>query len=56
LSCLKTKLPDSIIIMVSALIEVNQGDDYLNNGAYACIEKPVIFDDLIQQIKQGLKL
>lgn len=56
LSCLKTKLPDSIIIMVSAIIEVNQADDYVNNGAYACIEKPVNFGELIQQIKQGLKL
>ena len=56
LSCLRAKLPDSIIIMVSAIIEVNQADEYLNNGAYACIEKPVNFGDLIQQIKQGLKL
>jgi DNA-binding response OmpR family regulator len=56
LSCLRTKLPDSIVIMVSAIIEVNQEDDYINNGAYACIEKPVNFGDLLQQIKQGLKL
>ncbi len=56
LSCLRAKQPESIIIMVSAIIEVDQVDDYLNNGAYACIEKPVNFGDLLQQIKKGLKL
>ncbi len=56
LTCLKTKLPDTIIIMVSAIIEVNQVGDYLNKGAYACIEKPVNFMDLLKQINLALKL
>ncbi len=56
LSCLRTKLPESIIIMVSAIIEVDQVDDYLNNGAFACIEKPVNFGDLLKQINLALKI
>jgi DNA-binding response OmpR family regulator len=56
LTHLKIKLPDTIIIMVSAIIEVNQLDDYLNKGAYACIEKPVNFGELLKQINLALKL
>ena len=56
LSRLRKKFPDSIVIMMSALIEVNQEVDYLNNGAYACIEKPVRFNELLRHINQALKL
>lgn len=56
LSRLRKKLPDSIVIMLSAIIEAGQVRDCLNQGAYACIEKPVSFDDLLQQIRQALKL
>lgn len=56
LSRLRKKQPDSVIIMLSAIIEAHQVDDYLNEGAYSCIEKPVNFDDLLQQIKEALKL
>ena len=56
LACLRKKNPDSIIIMMSAIIELNQVDDYLKNGAYACIEKPVIFNELLQRIKQALNV
>ena len=56
LTCLKTKLPDTIIIMVSAIIEADQVDEYLKKGAYACIEKPVNFGDLLQQVRQALNL
>jgi DNA-binding response OmpR family regulator len=56
LTRLKIKLPETIIIMVSAIIEVNQLEDYINKGAYTCIEKPVNFDDLLMQINLALKL
>ena len=56
LTCLRKKIPDSIIIMLSAIIEVNQEHDYLNNGAYACIEKPVKFNKLLKHINQALDL
>ena len=41
LSRFRKKFPDSIIIMLSAIIEPNQVRDYLDEGAYACIKKPV---------------
>jgi DNA-binding response OmpR family regulator len=56
LTCLKTKLPDTIIIMVSAIIEADEVDEYLNKGAYACIEKPVNFGNLLMHINLALKL
>ena len=39
LSRFRKKFPDSIIIMVSGIIEHNQVRDYLGEGAYACIKK-----------------
>ena len=41
LSRFRKKFPDSIIIMLSAIIEPNQVRDYLDEGAYAGIKKPV---------------
>ncbi|MBC8288386.1 MAG: response regulator [Nitrospinae bacterium] len=56
LSSLRKKLPHSIVIMLSAFIETGQVSDFINKGAYACMEKPVNFDDLLQRIRQALKL
>ena len=41
LSRFRKKLQDSIIIMFSAIIEPNHVRDYLDKGAYSCIENPV---------------
>ena len=56
LSLFRKKLPDSIIIMVSAIIEPGQVRDYLNEGACVCIEKPVNMSILLKIIEQALKL
>jgi len=56
LSQLRKKLPDSIIIMVSAVIDPGEVGDYLDQGAYACIEKPVIMGILLEKIEQALNL
>jgi len=54
LSSCRKKLPDAIIIMVSAIIEPGQVGDYLAEGAYACIEKPVYMNILLEKIEQAL--
>ena len=54
LSSCRKKLPDAIIIMVSAIIEPSQVGDYLAEGAYACIEKPVDMNILLEKIEQAL--
>ena len=54
LSSCRKKLPDAIIIMVSAIIEPGQVGDYLAEGAYACIEKPVDMNILLEKIEQAL--
>ena len=54
LSRFRKKFPDSIIIMVSAIIEPNQVRDYLDEGAYACIKKPVDMSILLEKIEQAL--
>ena len=54
LSRFRKKFPDSIIIMVSAIIEPNQVRDYLGEGAYACIKKPVDMSILLEKIEQAL--
>ena len=56
LSLFRKKLPDSILIMVSAIIEPGQVGDYLEAGADACIEKPVNMSILLKMIEQALKL
>ncbi len=50
----REKFPDSIVIMVSALIEPGQRDDYLGAGAHACLEKPVNMNVLLEKIEQAL--
>jgi two-component system, OmpR family, response regulator len=55
LSNLKMKLPECIIIMVSANIEENQLTDFLERGAHAFIEKPVNLEMLLGSIQQALK-
>jgi two-component system, response regulator, stage 0 sporulation protein F len=55
LSCLKAKLPESVIFMVSAIIEENQVGEYLENGAHSCIDKPVDMKALLDAILQALK-
>ena len=50
----RKKFPDSIIIMASAIIEPNQVRDYLDEGAYACIKKPVDMSILLEKIEQAL--
>ena len=50
----RKKFPDSIIIMASAIIEPNQVRDYLGEGAYACIKKPVDMSILLEKIEQAL--
>jgi DNA-binding response OmpR family regulator len=55
LSRFRKKLPDSSIIMVSAIIEPGQVGDYLTEGAYACIKKPVDMNILLEKIEQALK-
>jgi len=40
--------------MVSAIIEPNQVRDYLDEGAYACIKKPVDMSILLEKIEQAL--
>ena len=54
LSRFRKKFPDSIIIMLSAIIEPNQVRDYLDEGAYACIKKPVDMSILLEKIEQAL--
>ena len=54
LSRFRKKFPDSIIIMLSAIIEPNQVRDYLDEGAYACIKKPVDMSTLLEKIEQAL--
>ena len=54
LSRFRKKFPDSIIIMVSGIIEPNQVRDYLGEGAYACIKKPVDMSILLEKIEQAL--
>ena len=54
LSRFRKKFPDSIIIMVSGIIEHNQVRDYLGEGAYACIKKPVDMSILLEKIEQAL--
>jgi len=56
LSLFRKKLPNSIIIMVSAIIGPGLVGDYLEAGAYACIEKPVNMSILLEKIEQALKL
>ena len=56
LSSLKTKLPESIVFMVSAIIEDNQEEDYLERGAHSCIDKPVNLEMLLDAIRQALNL
>jgi DNA-binding response OmpR family regulator len=56
LSCLRKRLPNTRIIMVSAIIEAGEVDDYMSEGAHACIEKPVNFEFLLQKIRQALNL
>ena len=55
LSSLKLKLPESIVFMMSAFIEVDQHQDYLGRGAHACINKPVDLVLLLNKIRQALK-
>jgi DNA-binding response OmpR family regulator len=55
LSDLKAKLPESIIIMVSAIIEENQEQDYLEKGAHSCIDKPVNLEMLLETILQAFQ-
>lgn len=50
LSRFRKKFPDSIIIMLSAIIEPNQVRDYLDEGSYACIKKPVDMSILLEKI------
>lgn len=52
---IKKLLPESIIIMVSAFIEPIEKEDFLNAGAYACLDKPVKLEDMISTIKNALK-
>ena len=54
LSRFRKKFRDSIIIMASAIIEPNQVRDYLGEGAYACIKKPVDMSILLEKIEQAL--
>ena len=54
LSRFRKKFPDSIIIMLAAIIEPNQVRDYLDEGAYACIKKPVDMSILLEKIEQAL--
>jgi two-component system, NtrC family, response regulator AtoC len=53
---LRKELPGSVIIMMSAFTAVDQMGSFLNEGAYACIEKPVDLNDLLETIKKALKL
>lgn len=55
LSELKEKLPESVIIMVSAIIEENQEQDYLEKGAHSCLDKPVDLEVLLETILQALQ-
>ena len=54
LSRFRKKFPDSIIIMLSAIIEPNHVRDYLDEGSYACIKKPVDMSILLEKIEQAL--
>ena len=42
--------------MVSAVIDPSQVGNYLDEGAYACIEKPVDMVLLLEKIEQALNL
>ena len=53
---LRKKFPEIVIIMVSAIVKGDQGSDFLNAGAFACIEKPVNLEDLLEKICQSLHL
>jgi DNA-binding response OmpR family regulator len=50
----RKKFPDSIVIMVSAIIDPGQKENYLAAGAYACLEKPVNMNALLEKIEQAL--
>ena len=56
LSQLREKLPGSPVIMMSAFIEVRQMADYLNEGAFACLQKPIDLNSLLEKIKEALKI
>jgi DNA-binding response OmpR family regulator len=56
LSFLKLKLPESIVFMVSAIIEESQLDEYIANGAHSYINKPVNLKMLLDSIREVLKL
>ncbi|MDH5762496.1 MAG: response regulator [Nitrospinota bacterium] len=45
--------PEIQVIMVSANLSRDVEEECLRNGAYACIKKPVNFDQLAETIKQA---
>jgi two-component system, NtrC family, nitrogen regulation response regulator NtrX len=54
LTSLREELPDTIIFMVSAIIEANH--EFLEKGAHSCIEKPVNMGALLSTIRQALNI
>ncbi|MBT6718895.1 MAG: response regulator [Nitrospina sp.] len=53
-SGIKSQLPEVLIIMVAAIVEVTELQEYLNEGAYAYLGKPVNLNQLQDKIFEGL--
>ncbi len=47
--------PKIQVIMISSKLTPALEQDCLENGAYACLKKPVDFDPLAQKIRESLK-
>ena len=54
LTRLREELPETIIFMVSAIIEANH--EFLAKGAHSCIDKPVNMEALLSTIRQALNI
>lgn len=54
LARLRKKLPKSIFLMMTAITEVGQKEEYLQEGALACLEKPVNLNELLETINKAL--
>ncbi len=53
-SGIKSQLPDVVIIMVAAIVDNLELQEYLNEGAYAYLSKPVNLIQLQDKIFEGL--
>lgn len=55
LKTLKTELPDSVIIMTTAVASEELAEECIKLGAYSFLMKPIRFDDLGKTITEALR-